>query len=226
MNREYTFRNMDGLSNALRILLWLSFVMAVLSLISAAMQAELLGRGRYTMEEARANDLRERIISFSHVGLYLITAIVFGCWIVRANKNVRSFGASDLPITPGWALGYFFVPFINLWRPYQAMRDLWRASRNPAAWQTVAPNTVLPLWWILWLTMNMIGQMSFHLSLEAKHLSEIEAATYVRMIGEAVWIPLCLVAILLVTQILKAQRSLFEASAIQPATDVASAYPY
>jgi hypothetical protein len=36
----------------------------------------------------------------------------------------------------GWWVGVSFIPVLNLWAPYQVMRDLAKASRNPPwSWQ-------------------------------------------------------------------------------------------
>ena len=40
--------------------------------------------------------------------LFFLTILLFGIWIVRANKNVRALGARELSMSPGWALGYFY----------------------------------------------------------------------------------------------------------------------
>ena len=33
--------------------------------------------------------------------------------------------------TPGWSVGWFFVPIMNPWKPFQAMREIWQASAEP-----------------------------------------------------------------------------------------------
>jgi len=37
-------------------------------------------------------------------------------------------GTRESRFTPGWAVGYWFVPFVNLVRPYQIVADLWLRS--------------------------------------------------------------------------------------------------
>jgi hypothetical protein len=57
------------------------------------------------------------------VGLLQIGAVIVGCvWQFRATSAARSLG---LPAThsPGWGVGSWFVPIVNLWMPYQALRD-------------------------------------------------------------------------------------------------------
>ena len=191
----------------LKLLLGLGIAVAVIGALSSAMQLQLLDRPSITEAQAATNDLREMIIGWFDMGLYVLTAIVFGRWIVQANKNVRALGAADLRVTPGWAVGYLFVPIVSLWKPYQAMSDLWRASRNPAAWASVRRGSILPLWWGLWIAANIIGQVAMRATLAAEGLEALRDATIIQMANQAVGIPLCLAARALVTQIADAQRA-------------------
>jgi hypothetical protein len=57
------------------------------------------------------------------VGLLAIAAIVVECvWQFRAASAARAMG---LPAkrSPGWGVGFWFIPVVNLWMPYQAIRD-------------------------------------------------------------------------------------------------------
>ena len=53
--------------------------------------------------------------------------------------------------TPGWAVGWYFVPIAWFWKPYQAMAEIWRASRNPAEWRGEPVSPLLAGWWVLWI---------------------------------------------------------------------------
>jgi hypothetical protein len=57
------------------------------------------------------------------VGVLTIVAIVFACiWQHRAASAAR---ALDIPSgsSPAWGVGSWFVPVVNLWMPYLAVRD-------------------------------------------------------------------------------------------------------
>lgn len=57
------------------------------------------------------------------VVLLTLVAVVLACvWQHRAASTARSLG---LPAThsPAWGVGSWFVPIVNLWMPYQAIRD-------------------------------------------------------------------------------------------------------
>lgn len=83
--------------------------------------------------------------------IWLITAILVLNWIHRANHNSRQLGATDMHFTPGWAIGWYFVPIAWFWKPYQAMTEIWRASRNPADWRGEPVSPLLSWWWVLWI---------------------------------------------------------------------------
>lgn len=211
MDEDNSVPSLGGRTKALVVLLILGIITAVVTLGSAWLQYELLGRD-YTEKEADANDSRQQVVGLAQTLLRLATVVVFGMWIYRANNNVRALGARDLRYTPGWAVGWFFVPILNLWKPYQAMSDLWRASRRPADWMRTSAGPILGLWWALWLASNIAGNISFRAGLRAKTVEEIRAVTVIDMISEGLDVPLCLIAIALVTQITGFQKEAAERS--------------
>ena len=87
-------------------------------------------------------------------------------WIYLANSNARALGADDMIVTPGWAVGWFFVPLMNLAMPFVAIREMWKASANPRDWQTEPAPLTIPLWWGFWLAAGVTGSIAFRLDLE------------------------------------------------------------
>ncbi|HUC05772.1 MAG TPA: DUF4328 domain-containing protein [Acidimicrobiales bacterium] len=52
-----------------------------------------------------------------------IAAVVIACiWQFRAASAARSLGYPSTH-SPGWGVGSWFVPLVNFWMPYQAVRD-------------------------------------------------------------------------------------------------------
>jgi hypothetical protein len=57
------------------------------------------------------------------LGLAAIAAVVGACmWQHRAASTARALGYAAKH-SPGWGVGCWFVPIVNLWMPYQAIRD-------------------------------------------------------------------------------------------------------
>lgn len=91
--------------------------------------------------------------------------VVFGVWIVRSGKNAWLFAEvsrlrnrqefqvqqSFLNDSPGWAVGWYFIPIANFWKPFVAMRDLVHASTQRGG----LPAFLLPTWWTLWVVSNI-----------------------------------------------------------------------
>lgn len=90
----------------------------------------------------------------------LCGAIFFGMWMNRAAHNVRALGHTGFEISPAFGVGSFFIPIMNLWKPYQAMQDIWRASlahRNDS-WLSTPTGDLVKGWWAAWLLAGFVGR--------------------------------------------------------------------
>jgi len=97
------------------------------------------------------NNLRQGIVSFIQMAVFLISCFLVLRWFYRAYGNLRGLGARSLTFTPAWVVGWYFIPVLNLWKPYRAMRELWLVSHNPHDWRWASPAGLVPLWWGAWL---------------------------------------------------------------------------
>lgn len=201
-SKNYEFLDISRLTRLLKILLYISMAGDIISLISYWFQLELLRRGVFSYSERLANDERQAIIALFSFTLFLITGVMFARWIYCANRNVRDLGAQNLRFTPGWAVGSFFIPIGFLWLPYQAMKDLWRASKNPADLQSVKTGFVLRGWWTLLIIFFLLGNTLFHAG-----TSDLLEHTIRYIIYYAVKILICIVTIILVSQIFDSQMN-------------------
>jgi hypothetical protein len=203
-NQKDDFLDISRLTTILGWMLLVGAASALLAVWSNWMQLQLLSH-QYTLQEAQANDLRERSITMSALGVTIACIFVFGRWIFVAHRNLTALGARELDVTPGAAIGWFFVPIANLWKPYQAMRTLWKASHDPQHWPSASGNAVLVIWWTLWIISSVLGSAFFRLSLHPSTIPELLDATRAVLINSAIDIPQYLVAWLLVRRIWDAQ---------------------
>lgn len=70
------------------------------------------------------------------------TIIVFCMWLHRVLSNARD-AAPQAGIRPGWAVGSFFIPFVQLLAPYFQVRRAWDAD-------TGRPGTWVAVWFFAW----------------------------------------------------------------------------
>lgn len=71
---------------------------------------------------ADANDRNSKIIAVFHILTYLASTVVWFTWVYRSNVLAHALGASKMTYSPGWSVGWFFIPIVNLFKPYLAMK--------------------------------------------------------------------------------------------------------
>ena len=86
-------------------------------------------------------------------------AIAWLIWQFRAQRNLRALGAQGLKYSPGWAVGWWFVPFANLVLPFLTVRELYKASdprRGSIDWKSRPTHPLLGFWWAAWLGWDVL----------------------------------------------------------------------
>jgi hypothetical protein len=89
--------------------------------------------------------------------VFVVSIVLVGMWIHRAHANLREGGVAELEFTPGWAVGWYFIPFANLIMPYKAMRELWTASRGEHDFFGGAAPSEVKAWWAAWIVGNILS---------------------------------------------------------------------
>jgi hypothetical protein len=166
------------------------------------------------------NDITQGIFGLFRLLAYIVTAVAFLKWIYRANLNCRGFGANNLKFTPGWSIGYYFIPIACLALPYQAMKEIWQASTNPVNWEKCAGSSLLGFWWAFWLITSILGQIYFRLGLHQKDtLNALAIKTWVEIAHDIGDIILCILAFFVIKTIYGKQKRLVDgASFLHQAT--------
>jgi hypothetical protein len=122
----------------------------------------------------------ERVLTATGV-LNVLTVVAAGIavlrWIYRTSRNAHALGPTMM-ITPGWAVGWFFVPVANLWKPFQAVSETWQVSADPHAPDAVPIPVVLRIWWGCWIASSIISNIDFRLSMRAETAEQLIAASW------------------------------------------------
>lgn len=99
--------------------------------------------------------------------IYVTTVVFFCVWLYRASDNLRAFNAWSRPdYSPGWAVGSFFIPLVNLVVPYRAIKEVWQKSGLPdeLLLSEPGPPATFPVWWLFWLLASFAGNISMRAS--------------------------------------------------------------
>lgn len=196
------------------MLIWIVMCIEVISLGSSYMQYDLIqaamsGEG-FTTDEANANDTRETLVSVVYMLAMIISGITFIQWFRRAYYNLHQ-RVDHLNHSEGWAAGAWFVPFLNLFRPYQIMQELYEETVEfLGAYEykdrVQLSTSILGVWWAVWVIKSVLGQVVFRMSRNVEEVSDILNVTIMSMVQHVLGI----VAAFLVIRIIK------EYSAVEP----------
>ena len=190
----YQFKSLDGLTRAALIVLWIHAISKFLYGCCSA----------YSGGDDAAGVLQAVTGVFALVNLVALAGsfVLVGCWIYRANANAHVLGG-DLTITPGWAVGWYFVPFANLVKPYEAMKQTWLASHFGSNWGAGEAPDLLAWWWGLWIVNNIIGNIAWRLSTDAPAFSGD-----MDLVNGLIELPLTWVLVRIMIQIRDAQKAM------------------
>lgn len=106
------------------------------------------------------------VAALLRVFLWVGGGIAFLAWQYRALANVPALGTKHGEFTPGWALFCWFIPIMNLWKPFKAMKELWQKSDSDFHEDTFVPKDggessgIVDFWWGAFITSSVIGYFS------------------------------------------------------------------
>ncbi|MDR1199440.1 MAG: DUF4328 domain-containing protein [Prevotellaceae bacterium] len=210
--------NVQRAKNAI-LLKWIVLGLTVISLFSSYLQYDLLqiiaNDGYITEEQANANDTREALISIVLAIARIVSIIIFIMWFRRAYYNIhQKVNSRRLTFSEGWAAGSWFVPIINLFRPYQIMKELYYETKKLLTDKGYTVNyttNFLGWWWALWIISVIIGQILFRTWLkQLETLDELISATTFDMVSSVVEIVLAIVTIKIIKDYSLFEPLLFE----------------
>lgn len=169
----------------------LAWLQAALAAVIAAFAYPRLGAG----PDKSAPDLAAPDLAFILLTAQLLLFLAGGAlalrWLYVASRNARALGAADMMVSPGWAVGWYFVPLANLVMPLVTIRELWRASANPRDWQAVPAPAWTILWWLFWLASNIAGMAAFRFEWEGDP-DLLEAVGIAQFASDILFVPAAL----------------------------------
>jgi hypothetical protein len=105
--------------------------------------------------EVTASDTFVQLTAVLEIAVMIACAALFLSWLHRVVANGPALGGRELRYTPGWAVGWWFVPVLNLVRPFQVVAEAWVVSaRDPSA----GLGLLLPAWWGLFILGNVVSR--------------------------------------------------------------------
>ncbi len=192
---------------------WLCYAQIALSLlaiISGLVERQVVnGLGAGTLDAGdplvTASDERQRVVAILQLGFYVVGGVFGLMWIHRMCFNAR-IRARHMAFTPGWSVGWYFIPIATWWKPFQAMKEIWQTSVEQAGPRGREAEGLLAAWWTLWLVNMFSGQITARLQLKMDDLDSVLSANLFALIDDVVNIPLFVVFILMVQRLTAMQE--------------------
>lgn len=161
------------------------------------------------MDAVNANDIRQGLIGIVLILMHILGAVFFIRWFRRAYYNLHAAGTRGLQFDEGWAAGGWFVPFLNLVRPYHIMREVWTET-NQQVGNGYVPNAKIGPWWGCFLLGGIIGNSSARLAMGADaDLDDFLLADALNMISSALLIGALVLAIRIIRELMPLEDQLY-----------------
>ena len=134
--------------------------------------------------------------------IFLVCGFLCLKWIYRMSLNAHSL-APNMKVSPAWGVGWFFVPFASLWKPFQGVRESWQVSAAAGGpdWQVQPVPPLLRWWWGLWLASNIIGNVSLRLQMNATSAGGLAISGALSLLQDIANVPLDVLFIFVVRRL-------------------------
>ncbi len=198
------------------MLIWIILVLEIAMGLSSYLQLNLLEKmaagTHYSDESINANDIREGIVALAYMVGYIVSVVMFIRWFRRAYYNLHT-QTRGLSFEEGWAAGCWFVPILNLFRPYQIMKELYVVTQKLLAGQLEVPRsanlTIVNVWWTLWIISNIINNFVTRITWRAESVDDLILSSQLSIVTALIGIPLCLVTVRVIREYAEMESTLY-----------------
>src|SRR5919199_877495 len=200
------FRSGHARAVAVVLLLAASAAVSSLAALSSLAQIATGAASRLSSEDVTAFDFVDFGLGLIYIFVFVTTVVLFCMWLHRAYRNLPALGNPKpaLKHSPGWAVGSFFVPVMNLFVPFRAVRETWAKSDpavpgdNYVAPQEPPAPLIMNLWWAFWLISNFVNNAAFRVRYRAATEQAMVVAAWLDLFGGLLTIPAAVFAVPLV----------------------------
>jgi hypothetical protein len=142
-------------------------LLAIAADIEQAVRAGQLRNGEF-VAEADLEDADTLFDGMKGLQVFAVigTAPLFIWWMQRAVRNLPALGSLGQKYSPGWAIGWWFIPFANFVQPARVLLEAWKGSGSrqvlepDQSWRSRPVPALVIVWWLGcvagWLSSNFI----------------------------------------------------------------------
>lgn len=150
--------------------------------------------------------LAHNLLPLAELAALITSFVLLIRWLRRAYWNLHAL-QQHLDYSEGWAAGAWFVPFVNLYRPYSIVKEVWRQTQLLAS-ERVDPHGLLRAWWVLFTLRSFVSNVSGRLVGSAATTEQVQSATGVDLVSAVLGIATALLTVRVVRRIAEFEEQL------------------
>lgn len=119
----------------------------------------------------RIQEMSDGVLGQFSLLITIGVVIAFCMWLYKASENVHTLNLNPkLENSTGWTIGWFFIPIANLWKSFQAVGEVYQASRtipNPeyrSNYKTAKFSKNINMWWLTYASQILMGLVILFMS--------------------------------------------------------------
>lgn len=194
-HRMVDFQPLGPLTSTVIFFLLLCALFSVFQIFVVVSDLELagkIGRGEQITEREVA---RQRVqwssVFWSQLAIVVLSGIVFLRWFHRAYCNVAQLSLRGTNHATKWAVWGWFVPFLNLYRPYAIAREMWDKCISAGTSTQVAAvattnGSIVTFWWVSFVLAGALDRAAYQISARSESLDAALLADYTLLASDIV----------------------------------------
>ena len=211
----YEYKSLEVLTNILLFLLSAEILFSVINIYADAneisfLNANISSGGVLYYDDSSFESIAIAFSQLLFVIIFFTSLVVYFLWVRQAYRNLSTLQLKPAEFSSGWSIGSYFVPILNLFRPYTMMKEIWFGSQpknnlpdesESEKLERLSSTTFLKIWWAVFLTNGVVSNQSFRLSLKAETPQKLLTSYYVDIISYVTGIILCLTLLYLISTV-------------------------
>nr|WP_070960447.1 DUF4328 domain-containing protein [Hyphomonas sp. Mor2] len=97
--------------------------------------------------------------AIAQIVMFWVSAVLVARITYRAMRNLYTVGSDIAEMSPGWTVGWYFIPIASLFKPAEGMSQIVHGTRK-AVGEKPFVSTAIPIWWTCWLLTNILATVA------------------------------------------------------------------
>ena len=176
------------------ILLTLNIVSLIFSIFELDLAIKLINGIKVNDSTIDSYDFLDSLISLAVFGFYIVSAFTFLNWFASAYLDlldrIPNLSGTNTQLILSW-----FIPIINLYRPFELMKEMFRRSQDLLIEKRFISDKIFKMsllswWWNLWIFDNLLILIKRNFLLPERSNEEFIIGICLRIFENTIYIPL------------------------------------